>query len=134
MVIRSEEERQRVVKGGAGGTRDADGVGGVPLGCALGREAGEEAEEGGAGVGVGAASACIGDEVVHPGRDDRLEQRLLAGEVTVHGAGSDAGAGGDVVQRDGAAGLGERVPGGVQDALSIPPGVGAQRWVRCGHC
>ena len=106
---------------------DGDGVGQVALGGGLVRDPAEEPEERRARVGGPGAGAHVRDEVFEPGRDHRLEQRLLGGEVPVHGARPDARRGGDLVERHAVPGRGEGVPGRAQDLLPVAAGVSAQR-------
>ena len=67
------------------------------------------------------------DEPVQPVVDDRLEQRLLRGEVPVERAGADARAPGDLVERHGDALLGERLLGDLEQPVPVALRVGAQR-------
>jgi hypothetical protein len=75
-----------------------------------GRDAPEKAKERLAGVGVTGPAPGILDEVTNPGRGDRLEQFFLGREMPVHRPGADPGRGGDLVEGDTVAGLGEGIP------------------------
>jgi hypothetical protein len=106
---------------------DRDGLGQVALGDGLVPDPGQQAEEGGARVGGPGALARVRGEIDDPRRDHRLEQRLLGGEVPVHGAGADAGPGGDLVQRHVVPGRGESLRGCAENLLPVTPGV-SPRW------
>jgi hypothetical protein len=61
--------------------------------------------------------------------EERVDQLLLVREAAVDGAHADAGATGDLVQRDLQAVLGEALGGRREDALPVALGVAAQRAV-----
>jgi hypothetical protein len=106
---------------------DRDGLGQVALDGGLVPDPGQQAEEGGARVGGPGALARVRDEIGDPRRDHRLEQRLLGGEVPVHGAGADTGPGGDLVERHVVPGRGESLRGRAEDLLLVAPAVSPQR-------
>jgi hypothetical protein len=111
---------------------DRDGLGQVALDAGLVPDPGHQAEEGGARVGGPGALARVRDEIDDPRRDHRLEQRLLGGEVPVHGAGADTGPGGDLVERHVVPGRGESLRGSAENLLPVAPGVSARCPIRHG--
>ncbi|MFZ2043748.1 MAG: hypothetical protein WAV12_07115 [Trebonia sp.] len=106
---------------------DRDGLGQVALDGGLVPDPGQQAEEGGARVSGPGALARVRDEIDDPRRDHRLEQRLLGGEVPVHGAGADTRPGGDLVERHVIPGRGESLRGSAEDLLPVAPGVSPRR-------
>jgi hypothetical protein len=104
-----------------------DGIGQVAFSLGLLADPGHEAEERLLRVGGVHSGPGVRDKIFDPARGHRLKQRLLGGEVPVHGSRPHSCAGGDLVQGHGEAGRGEGVPSRAQHLLPVAPRVGAQR-------
>jgi hypothetical protein len=96
------------------------------VGGALGDHRGQEREQGLTRVVLGGQRLGVRHQLLDPVGRDGVEQRLLGGEVAVHGAGPDARPAGDLVDGDGQPLLGERLVRDVQHAGPVPGRVGAQ--------
>nr|WP_203218178.1 hypothetical protein [Nocardia terpenica] len=113
--------------------RAAQRLGQIAFDGALGDHVVQESEEGGARVvGLGEGAGMLGHalDAIH---DGGVEQRLLGGEVPVDGAGPDARAPGDLVQRHRDALGGKGFPSGREDTLAIAAGIGAQHAALAGR-
>jgi EmrB/QacA subfamily drug resistance transporter len=116
----------------AGGRLDIDpgageGLGEVALVDARRNKLGKKPEQGFRRILVATPGAGIVDEALEVAEDDRLEERLLGGEVTVDRADTDPGMLGDVVDRDGEAFASEHFLRRLQDPRPVPDGVGSWR-------
>ena len=79
------------------------------------------------------ASCAVAEHVLEAVDRQRLDQRLLGGEVAVDRADADLGAAGDVVHLRLAPLLGEDDRGRGQDPLAVAPCVGSERAGELGH-
>ncbi len=128
-----EENRERIMQLIAQWPGHRDCIGGISFRRSLSAEPGEEVEEGNARISLGGAPLRVSDEAGYPVGDHRLEQRLLGREVPVDGPGTDAGPGGDLVERHVEPGFAENLLRCPQDPVPVAARVRAQRPVS-GHC